>query len=220
MRRAALKTASGPRFKRKTESSLSRNLIAIGKLAISIDYKGSFLRICLTFRLMTRALATKGSFRGHLVGDKAAFDPFQRSSFTRQKPHQSVCLRASDPRTAGHFAMDLRAGGRSWWFCKLGIENAIPDLSAFSRARNDRFREGEVFRRKFERFVETCIAGGLVGGEGLVVDASLIQADANKQRSIAGQDWRRGCCGRGTRKALMLVLWSPARRAIRRDLLP
>jgi hypothetical protein len=30
-----------------------------------------------------------------------------------------------------------------------------------------------------------------VGGEGFAVDASLIQADANKQRSIPGQDWRR-----------------------------
>lgn len=77
------------------------------------------------------------------------------------------------------------------WFCKLGIEDGIPDHSAFSRARNERFREGEVFRRVFERVVETCIAGGLVGGEGFAVDASLIAADANKQRSIAGHDWRR-----------------------------
>jgi transposase len=77
------------------------------------------------------------------------------------------------------------------WFCKLGIEDAIPDHSAFSRARNERFREGDVFRRVFERVVEACIAAGLVGGEGFAVDASLIQADANKQRSIAGQDWRR-----------------------------
>ena len=77
------------------------------------------------------------------------------------------------------------------WFCKLGIEDAIPDHSAFSRARNERFRDGEVFRRVFERVVEACIAAGLVGGEGFAVDASLIQADANKQRSIAGQDWRR-----------------------------
>jgi hypothetical protein len=29
-----------------------------------------------------------------------------------------------------------------------------------------------------------------VGGEGFAVDASLIQADANKQRSLAGSDWR------------------------------
>ena len=77
------------------------------------------------------------------------------------------------------------------WFCKLGIEDAIPDHSAFSRARNERFREGDIFRRVFERIVETCIAAGLVGGEGFAVDASLIQADANKQRSIAGQDWHR-----------------------------
>jgi transposase len=77
------------------------------------------------------------------------------------------------------------------WFCRLGIEDAIPDHSAFSRARNERFREGDVFRRVFERVVEACIAAGLVGGEGFAVDASLIQADANKQRSIAGQDWRR-----------------------------
>src|SRR3984893_9706775 len=77
------------------------------------------------------------------------------------------------------------------WYCKLGIEDAIPDHSAFSRARNERFRDGDVIRRVFERIVETCIAAGLVGGEGFAVDASLIAADANKQRSIAGQDWRR-----------------------------
>src|SRR3954470_21535760 len=77
------------------------------------------------------------------------------------------------------------------WFCKLGIEEAIPDHSAFSRARNERFRDGDVFRHMFERVVEACIAAGLVGGEGFAVDASLIQADANKQRSIEGQDWRK-----------------------------
>src|ERR1700721_1715759 len=43
----------------------------------------------------------------------------------------------------------------------------------------------------FERVVENCISTGLVGGEGFAVEASLIQADANKQRSIAGQDWRK-----------------------------
>jgi transposase len=60
------------------------------------------------------------------------------------------------------------------WFCKLGIEDAIPDHSAFSRARNERFRQEDVFRRVFERVVEVCIAAGLVGGEGFAVDASLL----------------------------------------------
>src|SRR6266576_2983985 len=71
----------------------------------------------------------------------------------------------------------------------LSIEDSIPDHSAFSRARHERFREGDIFRRVFERVVEACIAAGLVGGEGFAVDASLIVADANKQRSIPGSEW-------------------------------
>ncbi len=94
-------------------------------------------------------------------------------------------------RSEGLICSEVQVNLAYRWFCKLGIEDAIPDHSAFSRARNERFREGEVFRRVFERVVATCIAAGLVGGEGFAVDASLIQADANKQRSIAGQDWRR-----------------------------
>src|SRR5271169_1144340 len=77
------------------------------------------------------------------------------------------------------------------WFCKLGIEHKIPDHSAFSRARNERFRDSGIFRQVFERVVEACIAADLVGGEGFAVDASLIQADANKQRSIPGSEWQK-----------------------------
>jgi transposase len=75
------------------------------------------------------------------------------------------------------------------WFCGLSIEDRLPDHSAFSRARNERFRDSAIFRSVFERVVEACIAAGLVGGEGFAVDASLIAADANKQRSIPGKDW-------------------------------
>jgi hypothetical protein len=77
------------------------------------------------------------------------------------------------------------------WFCKLGIEHKIPDHSSFSRALNERFRDRDIFRRVFERVVEACIAADLVGGEGFAVDASLIQADANKQRSIPGSEWQK-----------------------------
>ena len=75
------------------------------------------------------------------------------------------------------------------WFCGLSIEDKLPDHSAFSRARNERFRDSDIFRSVFERVVEACIAAGLIGGEGFAVDASLIAADANKQRSIPGKDW-------------------------------
>ena len=75
------------------------------------------------------------------------------------------------------------------WFCGLSIEDRIPDHSVFSRARNERFYESAVFRTVFERVVGACLSAGLVGGEGFAVDASLIVADANKQRSIPGSEW-------------------------------
>jgi transposase len=77
------------------------------------------------------------------------------------------------------------------WFCGLSIEDKIPDHSAFSRARNERFRDSDIFRRVFERIVKACISTGLVGGEGFAIDASLIVADANKQRSIPGSQWEK-----------------------------
>jgi hypothetical protein len=40
--------------------------------------------------------------------------------------------------------------------------------------------------------VQRCLREGLVGGEGFAVDASLIAADANKQRSVPGDQWRIG----------------------------
>src|SRR4029078_6898296 len=67
------------------------------------------------------------------------------------------------------------------WFCGLGIEDRIPDHSAFSRARHERFRDSDIFRRVFERVVGACIAAGLVGGEGLAVDGSLSAEGAEKQ---------------------------------------
>jgi hypothetical protein len=69
------------------------------------------------------------------------------------------------------------------WFCGLSIEDKVPDHSAFSRVRNERFCDSDIFRAVFERVVKECIRADLVGGEGFAVDASLIVADANKQRS-------------------------------------
>ena len=94
------------------------------------------------------------------------------------------------------------------WFCGLSIEDKIPDHSVFSRARHERFRDSDIFRRVFEHVVEACIAGGLVGGEGFAVDASLIVADANKQRSIPGKDWDKNCGAKGASRAVKEYLAS------------
>ena len=72
------------------------------------------------------------------------------------------------------------------WFCKLSIEDDIPDHSVFSRARHERFRESDALRRVFEAVVAKCIAAGLVGGEGFSIDASLIKADVDKTKRVAG----------------------------------
>jgi len=72
------------------------------------------------------------------------------------------------------------------WFCKLGIEDSIPDHSVFCRARHERFRESDALRRVFESVVAKCIAAGLVGGEGFSIDASLIKADVDKKKRVPG----------------------------------
>jgi transposase len=72
------------------------------------------------------------------------------------------------------------------WFCKLSVEDQIPDHSVFSRARHERFRESDALRRVFEGVVAMCIAAGFVGGEAFSVDASLIKADVSKQKRVAG----------------------------------
>ena len=72
------------------------------------------------------------------------------------------------------------------WFCRLGLDGAVPDHSTFSKNRHGRFRESDLFRRVFEMVLRRCIAEGLVAGEGFAVDASLIKADANRQKGIEG----------------------------------
>ena len=78
------------------------------------------------------------------------------------------------------------------WFCRLSLEDPIPDHSAFSRARHERFRESDIFRRVFEMVVEACIREGLVGGKSLSVDASYIKADVDQMKRVPGDepiDW-------------------------------
>src|ERR1700743_1351350 len=72
------------------------------------------------------------------------------------------------------------------WFCKLGIEDSIPDHSVFCRARRERFRASDALRRVFEGVVAMCISAGLVGGGAFSVGASLIKADVDKMKRLPG----------------------------------
>ncbi len=68
------------------------------------------------------------------------------------------------------------------WFCRLSISDKVPDHSTFSKNRHGRFRESEAFRFVFEQVIKRCIEEGLIGGEGFAVDASVVKADASRQR--------------------------------------
>src|SRR5688572_32917602 len=66
------------------------------------------------------------------------------------------------------------------WFCRLDLEDKVPDHSTFSVNRHGRFRDGDIFRQFFEAVVRACMDAGLVKGEGFAVDASVIEADASR----------------------------------------
>jgi len=74
------------------------------------------------------------------------------------------------------------------WFCRLTLEDRVPDHSTFSKARHGRFRDSDALRYVFEQVVERCIERGLVGGSGFAIDASVIKADANRQKALDRDD--------------------------------
>ena len=77
------------------------------------------------------------------------------------------------------------------WFCRLHLDDNVPDHSTFSVNRHGRFRDSDILRHVFEAVVRACMEAGLVKGEGFAVDASVIEADASRYRGKAPDeiDW-------------------------------
>ena len=77
------------------------------------------------------------------------------------------------------------------WFCRLDLDDKVPDHSTFSVNRHGRFRESDAFRHVFEAVVRTCMDTGLVKGEGFAVDASVMEADASRYHGVTPEeaDW-------------------------------
>jgi transposase len=77
------------------------------------------------------------------------------------------------------------------WFCRLDLDDRVPDHSTFSVNRHGRFRDSDVLRQLFEAVVRACMDARLVKGEGFAVDASVMEADASRYRGKApGEiDW-------------------------------
>jgi transposase len=60
------------------------------------------------------------------------------------------------------------------WFTRLGFEQEIPDHSSLSKNRHGRFRHSDVFREVFEEIVRRCLEAGLVEGQNLAVDGTMV----------------------------------------------
>ena len=74
------------------------------------------------------------------------------------------------------------------WFCRLGLEDRVPNHSTFSVNRHGRFRDSDILRLVFENVVRRCMEAGLVAGEGFAVDASVIEADASRFQRVEGAE--------------------------------
>ena len=71
------------------------------------------------------------------------------------------------------------------WFTGLGFDQSIPDHSTFSKNRHGRFRDSSVFRDLFETIVQQCVNVGLVQGERLSVDGTVIAANASSKSRLS-----------------------------------
>jgi transposase len=80
------------------------------------------------------------------------------------------------------------------WFCKLDLNDQVPHHSTFSVNRLGRFRESDILRHIFERVVASCMAAGLVKGEGFAADATVMEANASRYhgKAPAELDWTDG----------------------------
>ena len=61
------------------------------------------------------------------------------------------------------------------WFCRLDLNDKVPDHSTFSVNRHGSFRDSQILRHVFEAVVRACMEAGLTKGDGFAVDASLIE---------------------------------------------
>ena len=77
------------------------------------------------------------------------------------------------------------------WFCRLDLDDQVPDHSTFSVNRHGRFRDSDILRQVFEAVVRACMDAGLVKGEGFAIDASVIEANASRYHGKAPDeiDW-------------------------------
>jgi len=130
------------------------------------------------------------SFRQHL---KPFYSPIGRPSID---PELMICMLivgyCFGIRSERRLCEEVHLNLAYRWFCRLGLEDPVPNHSTFSKNRHGRFRDSEAFRHLFEGVLQRCMAEGMVRGEGFATDASIVKADAQRQSGVPGSepiDW-------------------------------
>jgi len=68
------------------------------------------------------------------------------------------------------------------WFCRLNLEDEVPDHSSLTRIR-DRFGV-EIYESIFKRLISKLQEKGFIEGRKVIVDASLVEADASLESMV------------------------------------
>ena len=69
------------------------------------------------------------------------------------------------------------------WYCRLSLNDPVPDHSSLTRIR-DRFGEA-IFEMFFDHVVKVCKKHGLVKGDRIMTDSTLIEANASLESLVA-----------------------------------
>ncbi|KPB21239.1 putative transposase [Pseudomonas syringae pv. syringae] len=75
----------------------------------------------------------------------------------------------------------------------MSLEDEVPNHLTFTKNRQGRFRDSDLFRCLFNEVLRRCMQVDLVKGEGFAVGASIIKAGASQQRGVHGDEevnWR------------------------------
>lgn len=68
------------------------------------------------------------------------------------------------------------------------MTSEVPNHSTFSKNRHGRFRDSDLFRWLFNEVLRRCMNAGLLKGDGFAVDASIVTADASRQRGVPDEE--------------------------------
>lgn len=66
------------------------------------------------------------------------------------------------------------------WFCGFELSDRIPDHSTFSKTRQRKWNESQLFQSVFCEIVRRCVKSGLVDGKELAADGTYLPANVSR----------------------------------------